>query len=437
MAEELFRYGGGAIATIAATRLVYPDPNAELSYKAFDLLFGGEQYSLCEVLYVAKLLRQISIGSPLSNDRNYIVFGDPLMYFGGPANDVRITSLEPPTLSALDLTTVEGNVVDGDGSIDQGFEGDVYITVYDAVRKKEKELDQGATLPYSLPGPRVFRGRGPVADGRFAMQFVVPKDIAYGEESAKVSAYAVSADRQASGGLDSIRISGSNPTISDTIGPDIEIRFASGRQLDGGLVRIGDNLTVELHDSSGINLSGEVGHGIVASFDDDPTNLMDLTEQFSYHPGSYRTGYVEFSVPSLAVGSHVMSLKAWDSANNSSRRVYNIAVGRIEGLVLSGIMNYPNPATAETQFSYYLSEEVSDVKIDIYSLSGRHIRTLPNQPSDAGYNLTGRWDMTDAAGDRIANGVYIYKVSASGRLVFNVEGDADKAEGFGKIVVLR
>ena len=438
MAEELFRYGdGGAIGTVAATRLVFSDPNAGFNYKAFDCLLSGDGYSLCEAVYIAKLLRQISIGSPITNDRYYIVFGDPLMYFGMPKRRAEITSLDPVTLSALDLTTVNGYVAGDDGSIDAAFNGDIYVTVFDAERKKEMELDLGVTRSYTLPGPRIYRGKGTVADGQFGMQFIVPKDIAYGEKSAKISAYAVSATAQASGGLDSIEISGSNPAIADTTGPSIDVSRASGVSLTGGLVRVGEELSVEISDSFGINLSGEVGHAIEVSFDDDPMNSIDLTEEFVYYPASYRSGSVDFEIPGLSSGSHTMKVKAWDSANNSSLRVYSIAVGEFEKLEISGIANYPNPATTETEFSYYLSEQVSDVRIDVYSLAGRLIKTMRNESTREGYNVSRRWNMTDSRGDRIANGVYIYKVSASGRLASAVEGNDDRAEGFGKIVVLK
>jgi hypothetical protein len=406
-------------------------------YKIFDLLLGEEDYTLCEAVYVAKLLRQVSIGYPTANDRSYVVFGDPLMDFGIPEKAVTISSVEPSTLSALELTEVRGYVSNGNGSIDSEFSGDVYVTVYDAERKKEKDLDRNAVLSYTLPGPRVYRGKSAVTNGEFDVSFIVPKDIAYGETSAKISAYALSATAQAAGGIDSIEISGSNPSIVDTIGPEIEVRFVSGITLDGEVVNQGDLLLVEISDSSGINLSGEIGHGIRLSFDDDPLNSVDLTEEFAYYPGSYRFGFAEYEVPSLSTGPHIMKVKAWDSANNSGLRTYNIAVGELAGLALTGVVNYPNPATTETRFSYHLSEPVSDVRIEVFSLSGRLIKTLRGQSSEAGYNMSDFWDITDDRGDRIANGVYIYKITASGRLIFAAEGEDNSIEGFGKIVVLR
>lgn len=437
MAEELFRYSdGGAIATVAATRFVFADDNANFAYKSFDLMLSDDHYTLCEAVYVAKLLRTIEAGGAIANDRKYVVFADPTMEFGMPQPRVELTSLSPDSLSALSLTTVSGEITDDAGMPDTDFNGSVFISVFDAERDKRKELSGGYELPYVLSGPRIFRGESQVANGAFEMSFIVPKDVSYGDSTARVSFYALSADGHASGGLGSITISGSNPAISDSAGPNISV-FRDGEKFDGGLVRTGDNLTVELSDSSGINLSGEVGHAIEISFDDDPLNTVDLTDEFVYHPGSFREGGFLFEVPALASGPHTMRIKAWDSANNSSLRTYNIAVGELAGLVLSGVSNYPNPASEETRFSYHLSEPVADVTIDIYSLSGRLIKTLRGQPGEAGYNLSSAWDMTDFTGDIIANGIYIYKVSAAGRLTFAAGGDQDQTEGFGKLVVLK
>ncbi len=440
MAEELFRYsGGGAIGSLAATRFVFSGDNAGFNYKTFDLLFGEGGYSLCEVVYVAKLLRQIPTNE---NDRLYIVFGDPLMKFGIPDRGITFTSVSPDSLTALALTTVEGYVVDTDGSIDESFDGDVYVTVYDAIRNKAKKLVPNDTLHhdslhYKLPGPRIFRGRGPVTDGRFELSFIVPKDISYGENSAKILAYAVNEFAQASGAVDSIEVSGSNPTITDTAGPVIELRLAAGGKFNGGLLEAGERLTITLSDSSGINLSGEVGHGIEVGFDDELLYDMDLTDDFAYYPGSFRSGEVEFIVPSLEHGSHTLRVKSWDSANNSSMLVLNVAVGETEDLRITGIANYPNPASSDTRFSYFLSEPVRDVSIEVYTLRGRLIETLRSQPSDAGHNLSSVWSLFDNRGDKLANGVYIYRITASGRLIFPSEGDNDLIEGFGKLVVLK
>ncbi|MDP3024833.1 MAG: FlgD immunoglobulin-like domain containing protein, partial [candidate division Zixibacteria bacterium] len=71
----------------------------------------------------------------------------------------------------------------------------------------------------------------------------------------------------------------------------------------------------------------------------------------------------------------------------------------------------------------------------IFTLSGRLIRTMSGTGS-AGFNSGVVWDGRDQDGDKVANGVYIYKVVAKTR--FNVNGeDANKeAEAIGKAVVM-
>ena len=437
MAEELFRYAdGGAIATVAATRFVFADDNANFAYKSFDLLLSDESYSVCEAVFIAKMLRTMESGGPVANDRKYVVFADPVMKFGMPEPRIELTDLDPDSLSALSLTTVSGEIRNSSGELDTDFNGEVYVTVFDAERDKVKELSGGYELPYILSGPRIYRGGSEITGGSFEVSFIVPKDISYGDSTARISLYALSSGTQASGGRKSIRISGSNPSISDSTGPTISVML-SGETFDGGIVQSGDILTIELSDTSGINLSGEVGHAIEISFDDDPLNTVDMTEDFVYYPGSFRAGTLEYEIPSLSSGPHTLKIKAWDSANNSSLQSYNVAVGELAGLVLSGVSNYPNPASRETRFSYHLSEPVAEVTINIYTLAGRLIRTLRGQPGNAGYNLSSYWDMTDFTGDIIANGIYIYKISASGRLTFAAGGDDDQIEGFGKIVVLK
>jgi hypothetical protein len=79
-------------------------------------------------------------------------------------------------------------------------------------------------------------------------------------------------------------------------------------------------------------------------------------------------------------------------------------------LQLLDVSVYPNPFPAETFFHYTLSQDVRDVKIEIYTVSGRKIFDAALATA-AGYNEY-RWDGRDVAGDRIANGTYLYRIVA-------------------------
>lgn len=72
--------------------------------------------------------------------------------------------------------------------------------------------------------------------------------------------------------------------------------------------------------------------------------------------------------------------------------------------------NYPNPFNPTTLIQYGLKENGS-VKITIYDILGRVVKTLVNEFQDAGYKSV-LWDGTNENGNNISSGVYIYKIEA-------------------------
>lgn len=72
--------------------------------------------------------------------------------------------------------------------------------------------------------------------------------------------------------------------------------------------------------------------------------------------------------------------------------------------------NIPNPFNPETEISYVLPS-ACPVKLSIYNLLGEKVRTLVD-----GYQTTGhktvRWDGADDLGNKVASGVYFYKLKA-------------------------
>ncbi len=78
--------------------------------------------------------------------------------------------------------------------------------------------------------------------------------------------------------------------------------------------------------------------------------------------------------------------------------------------------NFPNPFNPETWIPYQLNES-TEVSIAIYDVSGRLVRTLDlgwqpvgsyMTPSSAAY-----WDGKNAAGERVASGIYFYTLQTS------------------------
>jgi len=72
--------------------------------------------------------------------------------------------------------------------------------------------------------------------------------------------------------------------------------------------------------------------------------------------------------------------------------------------------NYPNPFNPVTTLHYSLPED-SNVRITIYNLRGRKIRTLIDMNQAAGYKLE-QWDATNDAGESVSAGLYFYTFQA-------------------------
>tara|TARA_Y100000590_G_scaffold249156_2_gene279958 strand:+ start:2891 stop:4120 length:1230 start_codon:yes stop_codon:yes gene_type:complete len=78
---------------------------------------------------------------------------------------------------------------------------------------------------------------------------------------------------------------------------------------------------------------------------------------------------------------------------------------------------YPNPFNPATTISYELLES-NHVRVDIYDMAGRKVRTLVNQNQGAG-NWSIRWNALNDRGQTVAAGMYFYKIESGGELKSN------------------
>ncbi|MDZ7723794.1 MAG: T9SS type A sorting domain-containing protein [candidate division KSB1 bacterium] len=69
---------------------------------------------------------------------------------------------------------------------------------------------------------------------------------------------------------------------------------------------------------------------------------------------------------------------------------------------------YPNPANPSTTLHYSLSQP-SHIKIVLYNILGRQVRTLYNGNKQAG-QWTVHWDGTNSKGLSVSSGVYFLKM---------------------------
>ncbi|MEW6060931.1 MAG: cohesin domain-containing protein [Bacteroidota bacterium] len=72
--------------------------------------------------------------------------------------------------------------------------------------------------------------------------------------------------------------------------------------------------------------------------------------------------------------------------------------------------NYPNPFNPATTIRFALPNDVP-VKLKVYDMLGREIRTLMNGNMNAGYHQV-VWDGTNNSATQVATGIYIYRIEA-------------------------
>ena len=71
--------------------------------------------------------------------------------------------------------------------------------------------------------------------------------------------------------------------------------------------------------------------------------------------------------------------------------------------------NYPNPFNPETHIRYELPEE-SNVRLDVYDVTGSLVRTLMNKQQSAGrYEVI--WNGRNTQGNKVVSGLYFYKMT--------------------------
>lgn len=70
----------------------------------------------------------------------------------------------------------------------------------------------------------------------------------------------------------------------------------------------------------------------------------------------------------------------------------------------------PNPFRPGTELAYRISER-ADVMLNVYSVSGRLVRTLAEGEKPAGEHVVS-WDGRDGSGRRLASGVYFIELRA-------------------------
>ena len=150
-------------------------------------------------------------------------------------------------------------------------------------------------------------------------------------------------------------------------------------------------------------------------------------------------------------GEYELLVTGKDKSNNAAGDIeYRVSFQVINKPMISNMLNYPNPFTSSTAFVFTItgSEVPQNIKIEIMTITGKIVREITKAelgPLHIGRNITEfKWDGTDQYGQKLANGVYLYRVitNLNGKSLDKYKAEGDKTDqffnkGYGKMVLIR
>jgi len=232
-------------------------------------------------------------------------------------------------------------------------------------------------MPVSIPiqDNILFKGKAVVRNGIFAIDFILPKEVALNQGALRMQFYASStnADMDALGVYDSLYVNEFSENIStDTIGPQFEhvyINDTLNNYKPNTWINSNSSLYIYLKDSSGIQTSGNsLGHDISLVIDGASQSPIILNNYFTADINTYQSGKVIYALPSLSAGPHQFIIKAWDLIGNSNKDTLNIIVPNSDHLLIRNLSNFPNPFRTNTRISFEISQTINLNKSLVYTI---------------------------------------------------------------------
>lgn len=246
----------------------------------------------------------------------------------------------------------------------------------------------------------------------------------------------------------------------DKINPILDVTFDGMHIAEGDIVSpnpeivirlIDENMSLLLNDTSGfeiflVNLT-DPQNPIIEKINLSRNDIEFVPAQ-SGSSGEKNEARVYFRPTFTQDGNYELRVQAKDRSNNvSGDNVYRVGFKIITRIAISNFLTYPNPFTTSTRFVFTITGKVPDkIKIQILTISGKVVRVVTQDelgPIRVGNNISRfAWDGTDQYGDRLGNGVYLYRV-----IVEDESNDFEhhstgvekyfNREGFGKMYMAR
>ena len=435
MAEQLmFQSDGGIIGCFAALRPVFISNNGNLSAS-----FGNALATLDtdrRELTFGELYRRAKNG--VANDMNklrYVLMGDPALRLSYPGPFISVKTIngadatDPEAqieLKARQSLEITGTVLDPDGNPASDFNGRVSATLYDAEHSVTTYgHGEGERHTFEQIGDKLLTLSAPVTDGHFTIKGRMPSSFSNNYRPATFSFYAAASDesdaRHAMGMLRNVYAYG----YDDNAEPDDEppvihsLYLNSDKFTSGSNVNESPMLIARISDNIGINVSTAGIGRQMSVIIDGKGQYADCARHFTLdaEPSfGAMSGTLAYPLSGLSAGSHELTLRVWDVADNFTEACVTFNV--IPGMKPEIFSVYTDAMPARSSADFYVKhnrpEALMTVRITVYSLNGRPVWSSEVETrSNMDVSEPIRWDLKDSGGKRVDRGIYLYRAEIS------------------------
>lgn len=246
--------------------------------------------------------------------------------------------------------------------------------------------------------------------------------------------------------------------VSDKFNPLLDVTFDGVHILNRDLVSSKPNILIKLKDENRFLALKDTGlMQVQVRYPDNTLRTFNFNgDTMRFIPANLSAGENAASIelkPYFTLdGDYELIVTGKDVTGNAAGgdMNYHSSFTVINKPMISELLNYPNPFTTSTAFVFTLtgSDIPQNMRIQILTITGKVVREITKNelgPIHIGRNITEfKWDGTDMYGQKLANGVYIYRVltNLNGKSLDKYKADGDNTskyfnKGYGKMYLMR
>ena len=408
---------GGAIALLTTSRAVQASNNDELNTYFIHGMFSNAANGVMPTLGEAYISCKNAFTSANTNKMSFFLLGDPAIKINYPVTRFNITKVNGTSLtdstsmaqiSPLMKFAIDAKVVKANGALDNTFNGDVTVTLYDKEDFFATATQSGVNRDIYLNRAKLAEISGRVVNGVFHGEMIAPKSPAASNETVLMRVYAHqdNSDVMVNGFTKQITMLPYNASqaISDNVAPVIDAMFINDAESfsNGAVISPDAVLYITASDNEGISMqSSAVDCCMDLVLDGGKPSYADVSCYAVVDDGG-RVVNIEYPLSNLTEGMHTLTYTVYDVKGNSKTRTITFVVGQNNSSTLTAD-KWPAYSNDVVNFDVETSlSRMPEFTVRVTDATGK----LVWKSTTSSFPLA--WDMKDMQGNRVPGGLYRY-----------------------------